>query len=65
MKDKKDLINIDFYVVVTHTKGGNIVWDCGMDNIIGGKEENKAIGQQGFDYKLFKEERRVGVQERE
>ena len=35
MKDKDDLIKIKFSVVVMHPKGGNIVWTCGKDHIMG------------------------------
>ena len=40
----------------THQKGGNIVWDCVKDKIIGEKEKKEDIGIRGFDYKLFEEE---------
>ena len=41
---------------VPHTKGGFIVCTCVKDNVIEDKEQYKAIGVRGFDYKLFKEE---------
>ena len=39
---------------VPHPKGGGIVCNCVMDNIIDEKEQYEAIGLCGFDYKLFK-----------
>ena len=41
---------------VTNPKGGNIVWDCVKDHIIGEKEQREDIGIRGFDYKLFEED---------
>ena len=32
---------------------GGVVWDCVKDNVVGEKEEYKAIGLYGFYYKLF------------
>ena len=42
-------------MAVPHPKGGEIVWTCVEDNVLGEKEEYRAIGQRGFDYKRFKE----------
>ena len=41
---------------VPHLKGRNIVWTCVKDNIIEEKEDYKAVGLRGFDYKLFEKE---------
>ena len=34
-KDKYELIRGEFLVAVPYSKGGNIVWTCVKDNIIG------------------------------
>ena len=41
---------------VTHPKREGIVWTCVKDNSIEEKEQYKAIGLCGFDYKLFEED---------
>ena len=65
MKDEEELINREFLVVVTYTKGGGIVWTCVKDNVVGEKGEYKAIGLSGFDYKLFDKEEGRGRVDRE
>ena len=50
-------------MVVPHPKGGGIVWTCVEDNVVGEKEEYKAIELRGFYYKLFQEEEGEGVRE--
>ena len=52
-REKYEFINRKFSVSVTHPKGGNIGWTCVKDNITERKEDYKAIGIRGFDYKLF------------
>ena len=61
MKDKEDLINREFLVAVTHTKGLGFVWTFVEDSVVGEKEEYREIGVRGFDYKLFQEEEGGGV----
>ena len=56
MKQKQELIKREFSVAVPHLKGGNIIWTSGKGNIIGGKQDYKAIGIQGFDYTFFEEQ---------
>ena len=63
VKEKQDLIRRYFLVSVTQPKGGSIVQTCVKDNIIEKKEEHKALGLRGFDYKLFGEEEGGGVRE--
>ena len=48
---------------IPHPKGKNIVWTCVKDNIINEKEEYKAIGLRGFDYRLFEEEEGGGTRQ--
>ena len=48
---------------VPHLTGGDIVWACVKDHIIDKKEQYKAIGKSGFDYKLFEEEEGGGTRE--
>ena len=48
---------------IPHPKGGSIVWTCVKDHIIDEKEQNKAIGLCGFDYKLFEEDEGGRVRE--
>ena len=43
MKDEEERINMELYVVVTHSKMSNTVWTCGKDNIIRENYEYKAI----------------------
>ena len=42
-------------VSVPHPKGVGIVWTCVKDPTINKKEQYKAIGLRGLDYKLFEE----------
>ena len=56
VKEKNEFIEKQFLVSVPHLKGGNIVCTCVKDHIVGEKEQYKAIGLGGFDYKLFKKE---------
>ena len=51
MKNKDDLIKREVLVEVTHPNGGEVVWTCVEDSVVGGKEEYKEIGLHGFDYK--------------
>ena len=44
MKDKEELIKIEFLVAVPHTKGGGVVWTCVEDNILKDNKDHKAIG---------------------
>ena len=37
MKGKEKLIKWDFLLSVLHPKEGNIIWNCGNNNIIGRK----------------------------
>ena len=39
VKEKENLIKIEFLVYVSHPKGGTIVWTCVKDNIIDEKED--------------------------
>ena len=48
-------------MAIAHPKGGNIFWTCVKDNVIKEKEDYKAIGLCGFDYKLFEEEEGGGI----
>ena len=43
-------------MVFLHPKGGKIVYNCVEVNIVGGKEEYKAIQLYGLTCKLFEEE---------
>ena len=40
---------------VPHPKCRTFFWTCVKDNTIEEKEDYKAIGLNGFDYKLFEE----------
>ena len=53
VKENEELIKREFLVLVTHTKGGTIVWTCVKDHIIDEKEDYKEIGLRGFDYSLM------------
>ena len=64
VQDTEDLIKIELSVSVSHTKGERIVWTCVKDHTIQEKEQYKAIGLCGFDYKLFEEEEGGGVRQR-
>ena len=44
-----------------YPKGGSSFWNCVKDDIINEKEDYKYIGQRGFDYKLFEEEKGGGT----
>ena len=48
---------------VLHPKGGEIVWTCVKDHIIDDKDQYKAIGLRGFDYKIFEEYEGGGTRE--
>ena len=63
VKEKKELIKIEFLVAVLHMKEGNIVWTCVKDNIIDKKEKCETIGLHGFDCKSFEEEEGGGTRE--
>ena len=54
------MIKKDFLLAVPHPKRGGIVWTCVEDNVVGEKEEYKAIELRGFYYKLFQEEEGEG-----
>ena len=56
-------MNVYFLVSIPHPKGGNIIWTCVKYNITKEKDQCKAIGLRGFDYKLFEGEEGGGVQE--
>ena len=55
-KKKEGLIKREFFVSVSHPKGGAIVWTCMKYHTIDEKQDYKDIGLRGFDYKLFEEE---------
>ena len=44
MIEKEELINIEVLVVVSHTKGGKIIWTFGENNIIRGNQDHKDVG---------------------
>ena len=48
---------------VPYLKGGANAWTCVKDHIIDEKEDYKAFGIRGFDYKLFEEEEGGGTRE--
>ena len=48
---------------IPHMKGVNKIWTCEKDNITEEKDQYKAIGIFGFDYKLFEEEEVGGIRE--
>ena len=50
------MIKREFSVLVSHPKGGALVWSRVKVRIIDEKEYYKEIGLRGFDYKLFEEE---------
>ena len=62
-RDKYQLIKIEFLVSVPHPECRTFFWTCVKDNTIEEKEDYKAIGLNGFDYKLFEEEEGVGIRE--
>ena len=47
-------------MTVSHTKESNIVWNCVKSNIFKEKDEYKAIGLRGFDYKTISRRGRWG-----
>ena len=48
-------------MLVSHPKGGSIVWTCVKNHIIDEKEDYKDIEIRGFDYKSFEEEEGGGT----